>query len=118
MTRKTRRKRVDASQAGKYYDVAKALQRSAIDLADLGENAYGNAVAIVAIHSAIAYADALCIAYGGFKSTAGDHEDAADAMQDALGGRSEPSQVQTLLAIVKKKDPASYQGVYFTLADA
>lgn len=120
MVRRGRRRNVDRAQAARYVQVARALRRSAEDLATLADETdrYGNAVAIVAIHAAIAFADALSIAYGGFKSTEGDHERAADALKEALGVRADAEQVKTLLAILKRKDAVSYQGVYFTSGEA
>ena len=41
-----------------------------------------------------------------------------DALKAALGHRIDSDQAQQLLAIVKKKDTVSYQGVYYTVADA
>lgn len=120
MVRRGRRKTLEPGQALKYYRVARALRASAMDLIEIAdeESSYGNAIAIVAIHSAIAYADALTIAYGGFKSTEGEHERAVDAFQAALGARAEPGQVRILRAIIKEKDTVSYQGVYYTLGEA
>ncbi len=100
--------------------VARALRESvsALELVAEEGDQYGNAIAIVAIHGAIAYADALSITYGGFKSTAGDHEKAADALEAALGRRADPAALHGLLKVLKQKDTASYQGVYFTLQEA
>lgn len=42
--------------------VARSLRKSATDIGVIAEDRHGNALAIVAIHAAIAYADALCIA--------------------------------------------------------
>jgi hypothetical protein len=107
-------------QATKYHRVARALRQSAADLAGLAEegDSYGNALAIIAIHSAIAYADALSIAYGGFKSAEGEHERTADALREALGARAEAEPLRALLGIVKKKDTVSYQGIYYTVGEA
>ncbi|CAN5651085.1 hypothetical protein BH23GEM8_BH23GEM8_18600 [soil metagenome] len=120
MVKRGRRKSVDPAQAPRYYRVARALRQSAMDLIEIAddESSNGNAIAIVTIHSAIAYADALAIAYGGFKSTEGEHERAVEALQAALGARIDPGQVKDLLTIVKKKDTASYQGVYYTVGEA
>ena len=120
MVKRGRRTRTDRAQATKYHRVARALHRSAADLIEIAEDGalYGNAIAIIAIHSAIAYADMLTIAYGEFKSTGGDHERVADALREALGARVDADQLSALLSIVRKKDTASYQGVYYTVDDA
>jgi hypothetical protein len=111
---------MDPGQAFKYFKVARALRRSADDLCEVAEegDAYGNAVAIVAIHAAIAYADTLCIAFGGFKSVGGDHGRAVEALVAALGSRSDPGKVKTLQEILSEKDAVSYQGVYYAVSDA
>jgi hypothetical protein len=71
----------------------------------------------VAIHAAIAYTDALTVAYGGFKSTDGDHTRARNALQRALGQRADAGQLRTLTRILDAKSHASYSGSYYTLAD-
>ena len=120
MVRRGRRKAMDPSTATKYHRVAKALAKTAGDLSVLAEDGdgYGNAIAIVAIHAAIAHADALSIAFGGFKSTEGDHDGAVDTLLAALGSRSDPAQVRLLRSIIAEKDTVSYQGIYFTTDDA
>lgn len=119
MVTRGRRKRVDRFQAGKYRNVGAALLESARALATIAEadDRYGNAIA-VAIHAAIAFNDAVTIAYGEIKSTDGDHERAADALVEALGARVPRERVEQLRAVVKKKDSASYQGEYYPVADA
>jgi hypothetical protein len=111
---------MDPSLASRYHRVAQALGNSARDLCVLAEegDGYGNAVAIIAIHAAIAHSDALTIAYGGFKSTEGDHERAADSLLAALGSRAEPRQIKVLRSIIAEKDMVSYQGIYYTVEDA
>ncbi len=120
MVTRGRRKRVDRYQAGKYRNVGAALLESARALATIAEadDRYGNAIAVIAIHAAIAFNDAVTIAYGEIKSTEGDHERAADALMEALGGRVPRERVEQLRAVVKKKDSASYQGEYYAVADA
>lgn len=118
MVRRGRRKELDRADAAKYMTVARALRKSAADIGIIADDRHGNALAIVVIHAAIAYADALCIAYGGFKSTEGEHERAVEALKQALGNRMDRAQGTRLLAIVKEKDSASYQGVFYTTADA
>jgi len=120
VVRRGRRRAQDRSQGAKYYRVARALRESATDLLEVADedSSYGNAIAIVAIHSAIAYTDALTIAYGGFKSIEGDHTRAVYALQEAMGARVDPRRSKLLLAIIKEKDTVSYQGVYYSLDDA
>ncbi|TVP78388.1 MAG: hypothetical protein EA352_02115 [Gemmatimonadales bacterium] len=111
---------MDPSSAMKYNRVAQALGRSARDLCEVAEDGdlYGNAIAIVAIHAAIAHSDALTIAFGGFKSTEGDHLRAGDALLAALGSRADPGKIKLLRSIISEKDTVSCQGVYYTVEDA
>lgn len=119
MVNRGSRKPVERHQAAKYRNVGSALLRSAQDLEEVAaEDArYGNAISVIAIHAAIAYNDALTIAYGGFKSTEGEHGKAPDALIAALRNPS-PSHVDLLRAVVKKKDLVSYQGEYQTMSSA
>jgi hypothetical protein len=52
----------DRSRAVKYQSVGRALLRTAEDLATMAEAKFGNGLAIIAIHAAIAYTDALTVA--------------------------------------------------------
>jgi hypothetical protein len=77
MVRLGRTKQEDRSRATRYEAIGRALLRTARDLGVIGEAKYGNGLAIIAIHSAIAYTDALTITYRGIKSTDGEHPRAA-----------------------------------------
>ncbi len=110
-------KREDRSRAAKYRSVGRSLYRTAQDLATIGESKYGNGLAIVSIHAAIAYTDALTVAFAEIKSTAGDHLRATDVLQHALARHAEPDQVRRLGAILNAKSHASYSGNYYTLED-
>ncbi len=113
MVTRGRRKDTDRHQAAKYRNVGSALLQSAKDLEDLAtdETRHGNAISVIAIHAAIAYNDAITIAYGGFKSSEGEHVRAPDALLAALKNPS-PEAIDLLRAVVKKKDgllPGSVQ---------
>ncbi len=119
MIKRARRKRVETSAATKYHAVARAFLVSARALADLGSHGdtYGNAIAVVAIHAAIAFTDALTIAYGALKSTEDDHGRAAEALQTVLGSRVTSETLGLLRTILLQKDTVSYQGNYYPLED-
>ncbi len=108
----------DRSAAPKYYAIGSALLRTARDLNALGELKYGNALAIIAVHAAIAYCDALCIAYREIKSSDGDHRRAVDVLAHALGARVDEKQLNRLAAVLDAKTHASYSGNYYTLEEA
>ena len=79
---------------------------------------YGNAIGICAIHACIAYADAICIKHGGFKSSEGEHTRAADALREALGNRLDETALRAFRRALSQKDQISYQGDYYTVGEA
>ena len=120
MVKRGRAKSVDPAQALRYRTVGESLLRSAgamVELSDL-DRYYGNAIAIVCIHAVIAYNDALTVAFGGVKSTEGEHARAADVLQGALGPRASPEMVKLARSLLTLKDRVSYQGQYYTGEEA
>lgn len=119
MTGRGRTRKTSPSEAVQYRQVAISLLESAHALHDLARagDRYGNAIGVLAVHAAIAWADALAIAYGGLKSTDA-HERAADLLSDVLAARSDVAKIRLLAAVIGEKDQVSYAGDYFTVADA
>lgn len=108
----------DPSRAVKYLGLGRSLHRNAKELDVISETKYGNGLAIIAIHAAIAYTDALTIAFRGIKSQDGDHVRAADVLAHALGQRGEyAAQVRRLRGILQAKSDVSYSGEYYTLEE-
>jgi hypothetical protein len=108
----------DPSRAAKYLSIGRSLHRNSQELDAISETRYGNGLAIIAIHAAIAYTDALTIALRGIKSQDGDHVRAADVLAHALGQQREHTgQVSRLRRILQAKSDASYGGQYYTLDD-
>ncbi len=58
----------DPSCAAKYLSIGRSLHRNTQELEAISETRYGNGLAIIAIHAAIAYTGALTIAFRGIKS--------------------------------------------------
>ena len=112
-----RTSRQDKASAPKYRAVAIGLLKTARDLDTMAELKYGNGLAIIAIHAAIAYADALSIAYRALKSTDGNHRRAADVLANALGNRAVQEQIDRLSGILDSKTHVSYSGNFYTLED-
>jgi hypothetical protein len=73
--------------------------------------------AIIAIHAAIAFTDALTVSYRELKSTDGDHTRAADLLVHAMGHKADADEVKRLRGILNAKSSASYSGNFYTLAD-
>lgn len=117
------RKRTDRYQAHKYHRVAGSLLQSASVLMGLAseDDSYGNAIALLAIHAAVSYNDALTISYGEAKSTEGQHVKAADLLVEALRGfdtKVVAARANQLRAILGSKDRVSYTGTFYRLEDA
>ncbi len=110
-------KREDRTRAARYHAVGDALLKTASDLGALADPRYGNALAIIAIHAAIAFTDALTVTYRELKSTDGDHTRAADLLVHAMGHKADAGQVRRLRGILNAKSSASYSGNFYTLAD-
>lgn len=105
------------SRAVKYLAIGRALHRNSQELEAISESRYGNGLAIIAIHAAIAYTDALTTAYRGIKSQDGEHSRAADVLAHALGQNQHAGQVSRLRGILQAKSDAAYSGHYYTLDD-
>ena len=69
------------------------------------------------MHAAIAYTDALTIAFRGVKSVDGDHTRAAEVLVHALGQRADEGQVRRLKRVLNSKSQVSYSGDYYTLSE-
>jgi hypothetical protein len=120
MIRRGRRPAVDPAASVKYQRVGASLMKGARDLEALAAegDSYGNAIAVIAIHAAIAYTDALSVRFGGFKSAEGDHVRVVDALKEALGKRADETAIRHLRRVLAEKDQVAYQGEYYTIADA
>lgn len=118
MVKRSARKRVDKSHAPQYAETGRVFLESAQALSDVADDGapYGNAIALLAIHAAISYGDALTIAFGQLKS-AEEHGKAAEALLSILGSRLPVEQLKSFRAVLQEKDAVSYQGTYYTLAD-
>ncbi len=119
VVRRTNRKRVDPAQSGRYRDVARALLGGATVLDTLGDDAdsYGSSLALLAVHAAIAYSDALSIAYGGVKSTDGDHDAVVPTLQAALRQDVSEAALKDLRTVLQEKDAIAYQGEAYSMQD-
>lgn len=108
--------RVPAHRAGQYRNVAESLYSAAEDLATLAgdESGYGNAIGVLVVHAAIAWTDALTIAYDERKHTGGQHRKAADLLLEAVGEPNvDADKRKKLQAILRAKEEVSYMGEYY-----
>ena len=118
MVKRTRSKRIDRSQASRYAEAGRVFLESARTLSDIADDTspYGNAIALLSIHAAISYTDALTIAFAEQKS-ADQHVKAVDNLRAALGSRVDDAQAKILRQILQPKDTVSYQGTFYGLKD-
>ena len=114
MVKRTVRKAIDPALAVKYLKVARALKSGAEALLTIAdeEDPFGTAIGVLAVHAAIAYNDALTIAYGGRKSTGEDHKRAVDLLREILGNRLSNEAHKDLRQILSLKDTFSYLGAF------
>ena len=115
MTKKAPRKAVDRGEAGSYAAAGHEFARAA-ELARARE--YWNAAGLLLVHSAIAYADAVCIGSKGVKSTSENHLDAVTLLAEVTSKSVERDRaVQHLRRLIEQKNRAAYTGISFRAAD-
>jgi len=117
--RKLATKRVDRDQAGAYLEKARGFLVDAETMVSLAEFS-GNGVSVVAVHAAIAFADAVGIRAREIKSTGGDHTDAIDVLQNALGRLTDADRaaLRDLRYVLQRKDEVSYTANLVSSHDA
>lgn len=112
MTRKYPFSAVDRSLAAKYLDSAVRFKTDAENMAELADEFSGNGIAVLCIHAAIAYGDAVAILAAGKKSKSGDHRDAAPFLASTIPIRSteDKAALRAFQVILNRKDEVSYAG--------
>jgi hypothetical protein len=110
MTRKRPTSTVDRSLAIKYFDKAVQFKTDAEKMLDLANEFSNNGVAVLCVHSAIAYGDAVAILAAGCKSKSSDHREAAPFLASLVPIRSveDKSAIRAFQVILNRKDDVSY----------
>ena len=110
MTRKFPSSTVDRSLAAKYLTKANRFKADAENMAQLSDEFSGNGVAVLCVHAAIAYGDAIAILAAGKKSKSGDHRDAAPFLASVVPIRTteDKAAIRAFKAILNRKDEVSY----------
>jgi hypothetical protein len=106
--------------AAKYLEKGRKFRRDAEAMhRQLGAFS-GSSVAVLSIHAAIAYADALTIRAAGRKSKSGDHRDAESFLASVLALRSsdDKAALKAFRALLSRKDEVSYTDDMATDLDA
>lgn len=108
MTRKNVRKEVDKTKSLDHLKVAESFAGGAEVAKDFE---YWNAAGILIVHAAIAYADAMCIKYGGVKSQGEDHNQVVALLREILSVNDENKKAFIQLEkIIAHKTSVSYSG--------
>ena len=107
----------ERSRAVKFRSIGRSLVETARALDLIGGANYGNGLAILSVHAAIAYTDAVTIAHREVRSIDGDHLRAADVLAFALGAQVDEVQLKRLRRVLDLKGEASYGGGFYTLGE-
>ena len=115
MSRKNVRKDVDKIKSKDYMKVAESFAGGA-EAAKSFE--YWNAAGVLIVHSAIAYADAICIKYGGVKSQGEDHGQIVALLREILSANDDNKKAFIQLEkIIAHKTSVSYSGDVYNEKD-
>lgn len=99
-----------------YQDVAEHFYRAAKDSIDLE---YWTAAGVIIVHSAIAFADTLCIKLSGTKSVGENHEDAVTLVESIVAESEDKSHaINQLRRIIEEKTKVSYLGELYSSSQA
>lgn len=120
MTRRLKTKRADPSHAPSYLHKARGFRADAEAMAALAGEFSGNGLALLCVHAAIAYADALAVRAGGVKSTSGEHLDAVDLLEAVVRVATDADRaaVKALRYVLQRKDEVSYTATLVRSDDA
>jgi hypothetical protein len=118
MVRTDRAKRTDPARADSYAEVGRRLLHAARAITEQGDARHASALAILAVHSAIAHADAVAIHSGGKRSTAAEHVAVLALLREVLGNRLPDRIAKELQRVIAEKDKSEYQGYVATLGEA
>ena len=114
MAKRRGRKTVQHQSFGEYYKVARHFYEAAGYSMELE---YWTAAGVLIVHSAIAYADALCIKNAGAKSIGEDHEDAVAFLDSVIADGADTSKaINQLKRIIEEKTKVSYLGELYSEA--
>jgi hypothetical protein len=116
MTKRRGRKPIDRSRYKEYSRVAEHFHDAAKDAIVLE---YWTAAAVLIVHAAIAFADAICIKFSGQKSVGESHEETITMLEHIIAGGEEKSRaINHLRRIIEKKTEVSYMGELYSSSDA
>jgi len=116
VARRGRRSSVPRNRYKQYQTVAEHFFAAANQALELE---HWTAAGLLIVHSAIAYADALCIQQSGQKSSGENHEDAVALLDEVVAGGDEKTKaVNQLRRMIEEKTKVSYLGDLYSSAQA
>lgn len=118
MTRKRPTSPVDPHSASSYMDSARRFRRSVDKMSRADSEGFdANSIAVVAVHAAIAYCDALTVRADGRKSK-GDHRSAPNFLESVvrIHTSEDKKAIAALVSLTGVKDEVSYAGEVLTAA--
>lgn len=116
MAKRRGRKAVERSRYREYMSVAEHCYSAAKDSMELE---YWTAAGLLIVHSAIAFADALCIKLSGQKSVGENHEETISLLETVAAGDEEKSKaLGQLRRLIEEKTKVSYLGDLYSPATA
>ncbi len=116
MAKRRGRKAVERSRYREYMNVAEHFYGAAKDSMELE---YWTAAGLLIVHSAIAFADALCIKLSGQKSAGENHEETVSLLESVAAGDEEKSKaLGQLRRLIEEKTKVSYLGELYSPAGA
>ncbi len=105
---------VDRNRYREYMNVAQHFYEAARDSIELD---YPTAAGVLIVHSAIAYADALCIMLSGQRSSGENHEEAIEILETvAADDPDKRNAMNQLRRIIEEKTRVSYLGELYSPA--
>jgi hypothetical protein len=112
---RSKRVSVPRARSSDYARVAESFYNGA-DVAR--EYEYWNAAGVLAVHAAIALADAVAIKHGGVKSQGEDHQDSAALLEELIApGPQKQTALNQLRRIIDHKTVVSYSGELYDRKD-
>jgi HEPN domain-containing protein len=114
MTKRRGIKNISHSKYAEYLKVAEHFLKAANDSMELE---YWTAAGVLVVHSAIAFADALCIKMSGVKSIGENHEETISLLEEAVSNSDEKKKaINQLKRIIEEKNKVSYMGELYSPA--
>ncbi len=115
MTRKTSHVTVEKNKAANFHSVAINFWHGAKLAA---EHQYYNAAGVLFVHSAIAYADALCIKTKGKRAKGENHHEVVNLLDSIIiPSDTKKRALDNLTKIIEQKNIVSYQGDIYHKSD-